>query len=110
MKGSMIVLVVLLALVALFTVQNPEVVTVRFLGFTGNTLLLVVVVASFAAGVFGAGLAALPGWFRRRSESAAAKQRILEMEAEVAALKSVIGQMKEKADAKAGSPKPGGAA
>ena len=55
MKFSIIVLLVLLGLVALFTVQNPEVVTVRFLGFAGNTLLLVVIVSSFAAGVFGAG-------------------------------------------------------
>jgi uncharacterized integral membrane protein len=110
MKGSMIVLVVLLALLALFTVQNPEVVTVRFLGFSGNTLLLVVVVAAFAAGVFGAGIAALPGWFRKRAEGAAANRRIGELEAEVAALKAEIGRLKGAADAKPGPQRPGGAA
>lgn len=106
----MVVLVVLLALVALFTVQNPDVVTVRFLAFTGNTLLLVVVVAAFAAGVFGAGLAALPGYFRRRTAAAEAKRRNLELEAEVKALKAEVDLLKGKAAPKTEPPKPGGAA
>ncbi len=110
MKVSMFVLVVLLALVALFTVQNPDVVTVRFLAFTGDTRLLVVVVASFAAGVFGAGLAALPGYFRRRARATEAKRRIRELEAEAKALKAEIGQLKGKAEPIPGLPKPGGAA
>jgi len=109
-KGSIVVLVILLAFVALFTFQNPEVVTVRFLGFTGETLLLAVVVAAFGAGVFGAGLAALPGYFRRRSESKAAKQKIRELEAEVKALKTEIDQLKkEKAVRKPELWKSGGA-
>jgi uncharacterized integral membrane protein len=95
-KLSMVVLVALLGLVALFTVQNPEVVTVRFLSFTGNTLLLVVIVGSFGAGVLGAGLAALPGFFRRRSEAASAKRRTRELEAEVEGLKAEIDLLKKK--------------
>lgn len=107
----MIVLIVILALVALFTVQNPGVITVRFLGFTGDTLLLVVVVASFAAGVAGAGFAALPGYFRRRSEAAAARQRTRELEAEVKALKAEIDRLKPKpAPPKPQSPGAGGGA
>jgi len=96
----MIVLVILLAFVTLFTFQNPEVVTVRFLGFTGNTLLLVVVVASFAAGVFGAGLAGLSGYFRRRSEAKAADQKNRELEAEMKALKAEIDLLKKGAAAR----------
>ncbi len=96
MKGSMILLVILLTLLALFTVQNPEVVTVRFLSYSGNTLLLVVIVAAFGAGVFGAGLAALPSHFRQRSEAASAKQRTRELEAEVKSLKAEIEHLKRK--------------
>lgn len=104
MKVSMIVLIVLLALVALFTVQNPGVITVRFLAYSGNTLLLVVVVASFAAGVAGAGLAGVSGYFRRRSEAAAAKRKIGELEAEVHGLKAEIERLKGKPEV----PGPGG--
>ncbi len=91
MKLSMIVLIVLLALVAAFGVQNPGIVTVRFLHLTGDTSLLVVIVAGFAAGVLGGWLAGLPGSFRRRSEAAAAARRIRELEAEVGNLKGKSG-------------------
>jgi uncharacterized membrane protein YciS (DUF1049 family) len=91
MKLSMIVLIVLLALVAAFGVQNPGIVTVRFLHLTGDTSLLVVIVTGFAAGVLGGWLAGLPGFFRRRSEAAAAARRIRELEAEVGDLKGKAG-------------------
>ncbi|GAB4232174.1 MAG: hypothetical protein OHK0028_07460 [Deltaproteobacteria bacterium] len=84
MKGVLIVLVALLALVATFAVQNPGVIVVRFLTVSGATSLLVVIVAAFAAGVVSAGLAALPGGIRRRSEARAAAKRIRELEAEIA--------------------------
>jgi uncharacterized integral membrane protein len=100
----MVVLIVLLALVALFTVQNPGVITVRFLTFSGDTLLLVVIVAAFGAGVAGAGLAGLSGYFRRRSEAAAARQRTRELEEEVKSLKAEIEHLKRKPEAA----KPGG--
>jgi len=91
MKFSMIVLIVLLALVAAFAVQNPGVIVVRFLTYSGYTSLLVVIVAAFAAGVASAGLAGLPGFFRRRSEAGAASRRIRELEAEVGDLKGKTG-------------------
>ena len=91
MKATLLVLVVLLALVAAFAVQNPGVIMVRFLTFTGASSLLVVIVAAFAAGVVSAGLAGLPGFFRRRSEAAAAARRIRELEAEVGDLKGKSG-------------------
>jgi uncharacterized membrane protein YciS (DUF1049 family) len=90
MKAVLIVLVVLLALVAAFAVQNPGVIVVRFLTFSGYTSLLVVIVVSFAAGVLSAGLAGLPGFFRRRSEAAAAAKRIRELEAEIGNLKKTV--------------------
>ena len=91
MKFSMIVLIVLLALVAVFAVQNPGIITVRFMHLTGNTSLLVVIVAGFGAGVLGGWLAGLPGSFRRRSEATAAARRIRELEAEVGDLKGKTG-------------------
>jgi len=83
----LLVLVVLLALVAAFAMQNPGIIVVRFLTFSGYTSLLVVIVAAFAAGVVSVGLAGLPGFFRRRSEAGAATRRIRELEAEVGDLK-----------------------
>ena len=87
LKFSMFILLVLLAAVAVFAVQNPGIINVRFLHLSGPTHLLVVIVAAFAAGVLGGWLAGLPGFFRRRSESTAAARRIRELEAEVGDLK-----------------------
>lgn len=91
MKAVLLVLVVLLALVAAFAMQNPGIIVVRFLTFSGYTSLLVVTVAAFAAGVVSVGLAGLPGFFRRRSEAGAAARRIRELEAEVGDLKRKPG-------------------
>lgn len=91
MKVVLLVLVVLLAVVAAFAVQNPGIIVVRFLTYSGDTSLLVVIVAAFAAGVVSAGLAGLPGFFRRRSEAGAAARRIRELEAEVGDLKGKPG-------------------
>jgi uncharacterized membrane protein YciS (DUF1049 family) len=87
-KGTLVVLVFLLAVVAAFAVQNPGIITVRFMNFSWPTSLLAVIVAAFGAGVLGGWLAILPGYFRRRSGAAAANKRIQELEIEVAALKS----------------------
>ena len=91
MKAVLLVLVALLALVAAFAVQNPGIIVFRFLTFSGYTSLLVVIVVAFAAGVASAGLAGLPGFFRRRSEAGAAARRIRELEAEVGDLKGKPG-------------------
>jgi uncharacterized integral membrane protein len=90
MKFSMIVLIVLLALVAAFAVQNPGIITVKFMQFRQDTSLLVVIVGGFVAGVLGGWLAGLPGFFRRRSEAAAAAKRIRDLEAEIGNLKKTI--------------------
>lgn len=90
MKLSMIVLIVLLALVAAFGLQNPGVITVRFMHLTGETSLLGVIVAGFGTGVLGGWLAGLPGFFRRRSESAAASRRIRDLESELGELRKIV--------------------
>ena len=87
MKLSMIVLIVLLAFVAAFGLQNPGEYTVRFLQLSWVTSMLGVIVAAFAAGVLGGWLAGLPGFFRRRAEATAATKRIRELEAEIGDLK-----------------------
>jgi len=86
--GVLILLVLLLAVVAVFAVQNPGIVNVRFLHLAGSTSVLVVIVTAFAAGVLGGWLAGLRGYFRRRSEATGAKKRVQELEIEVAALKA----------------------
>jgi uncharacterized integral membrane protein len=90
-KGTLVVLVFLLAVVAAFAVQNPGVIAVRFLNYTWPTSLLIVIVAAFGAGVVAGWLAVLPGSFRRRSEISAANRRIQALEIEVAALKPKPG-------------------
>jgi uncharacterized integral membrane protein len=91
MKAALFILVVLLALVATFAVQNPGVIVVRFLTYSGTTSLLVVVVVALAAGMVSVGLAGLPRYFRRRSEARTAARRIRELEAEVGDLKGKTG-------------------
>jgi len=51
-----------------------------------------VIVAGFGAGVLGGWLAGLPGYFRRRTEAAAAAKRIRELEAEAGVLKKTIAE------------------
>ena len=91
MKAVLLVLVVLLAIVAAFALQNPGVIVVRILTWSGYTSLLAVIVAAFAAGVVSAGLAGLPGFFRRRSEAGPAARRIRELEAELEDLRRKPG-------------------
>lgn len=78
MRAVLVILVVVLALVAAFAVQNPGIVTVRFLHLSGDTSLLVIIVLSFGAGIFAGWLAGIPATFRRA-------RRIRELEAQAAA-------------------------
>jgi len=93
MNAVLIVLVVLLAIVAVFAVQNSGTVVVRFMTYSGITSLPEVVIGAFAAGVLSAGLAGLPGFFRRRREAATAAKRIRELEAEVGDLKKTVEKL-----------------
>jgi len=78
MRAVLVLLVIVLALVAAFAVQNPGIVTVRFIHLMADTSLLVIIVLSFGAGILAGWLAGIPASFRRA-------RRIRELEAEVAA-------------------------
>ena len=106
MKGSLIILVVLMGLVALFTFQNPDVVTVRFFSLAWNTSVLAVIVASFAVGLLGGWLAAIPRYFRRRAQAAEEKKIRRALEAEVASLQAEIARLKPAADMQSGFSNP----
>lgn len=51
MTAALILIVLLLALVAAFAVQNPGILTVHFLHLSVSTSLLVVIVVAFVMGV-----------------------------------------------------------
>ena len=70
----LVILIIILGLVALFTFQNPDMVTVRFLSFEWNTSKLVMIVTSFAAGVLAGWLVSLTEYFRKRRQTTEAKK------------------------------------
>ncbi len=78
MRAVLVVLVIVLGLVAAFAVQNPGIVTVRFLHLSAATSLLVIIVISFGAGLLAGYLAGMPASFRRA-------RRLRELETQVAA-------------------------
>ncbi|MHB1345336.1 MAG: LapA family protein [Thermoleophilia bacterium] len=65
MQWILMILGVVLAVVAVFALQNPAVVTVRFLNFEADASVLVVILVAFAAGVFAGILALLPSSIRK---------------------------------------------
>lgn len=80
MQWILIALGVILAVVAVFALQNPAVVTVRFLNFEADASVLVVILVAFAAGVFSGILALLPSSIRKsgRMRKMGAELRSLE--------------------------------
>jgi uncharacterized integral membrane protein len=65
MQWILIALGIILAVVAVFALQNSEVVTIRFLNLETEASVLVVILLSFAAGVFAGVLAFLPSSIRK---------------------------------------------
>jgi putative membrane protein len=65
MRAALLLIVVLLSVVAIFAVQNPGIINVRFLGFSWSTSLLVIVVLSLAIGVIVGILGSIPSSVRR---------------------------------------------
>ena len=78
MRLVLVLLVIVLGLFAALAIQNPGIVTVKFFTLSGDTSILVVIVAAFGAGVFAGFLPGIPASFRR-------KRRIRELESELAA-------------------------
>jgi uncharacterized integral membrane protein len=84
MRAALLLIIVLLSLVAAFAVQNPGILTVRFLHLSGSTSLLVVIVLGFGAGVLVGLLCGIPASLRRG-------RRVRELEQEVASLRKLTG-------------------
>jgi uncharacterized integral membrane protein len=84
MRAVLLLIVVLLALVAAFAVQNPGVIDVRFLHLSGSTSLLVIIVLAFGIGVLVGFLGGVPSSFRRA-------RRIRELSAEIDSLRKPPG-------------------
>ena len=80
MIATLLLIIVLLALVAAFAVQNPGILTVHFLHLSGATSLLVVIVVAFGAGVLVGLLCGVPASLRRR-------RKVRELTAELASLR-----------------------
>ena len=78
MRLVLVLLIIVMGLFAAFAIQNPGIVTVKFLTLSGDTSILVVIVAAFGAGVVVGFLPGIPASFRR-------KRRIRELESELAA-------------------------
>lgn len=80
MTATLLLIILLLALVAAFAVQNPGILIVHFLHLSGATSLLVVIVAAFGAGVIVGLLCGVPASLRRR-------RTVRELKAELSALR-----------------------
>ncbi len=80
MRLVLILLVVLMGIVALFAIQNPGIITVKFFNYYVDTSILVVIIVAFGLGVLVGFLPGFPTAFRR-------SRRIKELEAELAALR-----------------------
>lgn len=83
MRGILLLIIALLALVALFAVQNPGIINVRFLNLSANTSLLVVIVAAFGIGVLVGFLGGVPSSLARR-------RKVRELEAELSSLRKGV--------------------
>lgn len=87
-----LVLVIVAALVLLlsaFGVQNPFPVNVRFLGLeSGNVPLYIIILVSTLIGIVLATLLGIPGQIQRRLEARRLRQRVAELEQQIAELKA----------------------
>jgi len=79
MQWLLIVLGIILAVVGIFALQNPAVVTLHFLNLSTEASVLVVILLAYAAGVFSGILALLPSSMRksRRLRKASSELRAL---------------------------------
>lgn len=79
MQWLLIVLGIILAVVGVFALQNPAVVTLHFLNLSTEASVLVVILLAYAAGVFSGVLALLPSSMRksRRLRKASSELRAL---------------------------------
>lgn len=84
MRTVLVIVVLLLAVVAAFAVQNPGIITVQFLHLSASTSILVVIVSAFGVGVLVGFLGGVPASLRRR-------RKVRELEEEIASLRKPSG-------------------
>lgn len=84
MRAVLIIVVLLLAVVAAFAVQNPGIITVQFLNLSASTSLLMVIVVAFGIGVLVGFLGGVPTSLRKG-------RRVRELEEEIASLRKTSG-------------------
>ncbi|HEY7527702.1 MAG TPA: LapA family protein, partial [Candidatus Deferrimicrobiaceae bacterium] len=64
MRGVLLLIVALLLVVAVFALQNPGIIPVRFLQYSGDTSLLAVIAVSFGTGIVVGFLCGIPSSIR----------------------------------------------
>ncbi|MDA8121814.1 MAG: LapA family protein [Deltaproteobacteria bacterium] len=84
MRIVLVIVVLLLAVVAAFAVQNPGIITVQFLHLSASTSILMVIVVAFGIGVLVGFLGGVPTSLRKG-------RRVRELEEEIASLRKPSG-------------------
>lgn len=84
MRGVLLLIVALLLVVAVFALQNPGIIPVRFLKYSADTSLLSVIVVAFAIGMVVGFLCGIPSSFRNR-------KRVRELKSQISSLRKPPG-------------------
>ncbi len=85
MEFYLIIALIIMTTVALFAIQNAQVITISFLLWSFDGPLVVLLLSCFAGGILTALLLALPGRVKKRRMC---EERIRELEREVSEAKS----------------------
>ncbi|MBU2603779.1 MAG: LapA family protein [Actinobacteria bacterium] len=85
MQWILLILGVILAVVAVFALQNPAVVNLRFLNLSGEASVLVVILIAYAAGVFSGVLALIPSSVRKTARLRKLRSEMKTLEKQTAA-------------------------
>lgn len=89
MNSSLLVALVLTALVVTFSLQNAQVVQIRFLSWYFEGALVFVLLLTFAVGIVSMYLVSLPGRFRRHREISEARKQLEQCQREAERLKGL---------------------
>lgn len=103
MQWLLIVLGIILAVVGVFALQNPAVVTLHFLNLSTEASVLVVILLAYAAGVFSGILALLPSSIRKSRRLRKASSELRAVQQREAAKAAGPGPLREAVAAAAAS-------
>ncbi|MHB9150219.1 MAG: LapA family protein [Thermoleophilia bacterium] len=95
MQWLLIILGIILAIVGVFALQNPAVVTLRFLNLSTEASVLVVILLAYAAGVFSGILALLPSSIRKSGRLRKASSELRALQKREAAQAAGPGPLRE---------------